>query len=246
MILIFLVSCGGGSGSNASSICDGKCGVVGLVVRSAKSFNPGTEHGRIVSYRVTITGDGIASPIVAEFDGTATEGRIDGVPVGSDRQVAVDAVNPKGLVIRQGETPVDIEGDGVANAEVTLESVPIFANIADGNIIDNTRLIFQLFAEPSGDIVVEDVTGGSSLALADASAADTAVNLDASTGMGRLSPVLQATGQHRYQVRNIVTGRSSVITVDVADGTKRRGAPFFAGGDNGSPDARRRVSCGTH
>ena len=246
-ILIFiLTSCGGTSTQNQSA-CEGTCGVVQLVVKGSKSFNPGIEHGRIVSYRVTISGEGIDSPIAAEFDGSATGGRIDGVPVGSNRQVTVEAVNPNSLVIRQGETAgVEIEGGKIVETEVALESVPIFTNIADGNTIDNTRLVFKIFADPTGDLVVEDVTADLVYILADASVSDTRVNLDASTGLGKLAPVLQPTGQRNYKVRNLATGRSSVITVNLSDGTKQKGAPFFAAGDKESPDARRRVSCGTH
>jgi hypothetical protein len=247
ILILILSSCGGGAPAGRQFDCTGACGVMQIVVKNAKSFNPGVEHGHIVSYRVTITGDGIESPIVSEFDGSVTEGRIDGVPVGSNRKITVDAINPNSLIIRQGETAgVEIAGGEIAKADVTLESVPIFTNIADGNTIDNTRLIFQIFADPSGELVVEDVSVDSSSVLADASAEDSRVNLDTSTGLGRLAPVLQPEGQHRYKVRNLVTGRSTIITVNLADGTKRKGAPFFAAGDTQLPDSRRRVSCGTH
>jgi hypothetical protein len=219
-----------------------------LVVKGSKSFNPNINHGKIVTYRVTISGEGIDQSIVAEFDGTATEGVIEGIPTGGGRQIVVEAINPNDAIIRQGEKgDVTVEGGRVAEVEVTLESVPIFTNIADGNSLDNTRLIFQIFSDPQNPVVVvEDATSAEASALADVSTQTTEINLDVSTGLGKLAPVLQPAGQHKYTVRNINTGRSSTVTVGLMDGTKRKGAPFFAAGDHGSPSARRRVSCGTH
>lgn len=249
LLLILISSCGGGSGSSSQnqSTCTGPCGVVKLVVKGSKSFNPNIEHGRIVTYHVTVTGEGIDLPVTAEFDGAATKGVIEGIPTGSNRKITVEAVNPNSIMIRQGETSgVSIQGGATANVEVTMESVPIFTNIADGNTIDNTRLIFQLFADPTSPVLVEDASGVSPSVLADVSTTNTEINLDTSTGLGRMSPALQSVGQHTYIVRNPVTGKSSAITVNLVDGTKRKGAPFVAAGANSSSAAQRRVSCGTH
>ncbi len=245
LIFAFLCSCGGSS--PVRSRCDGSCGAMQLSVKGSKSFNPNVEHGRIVAYRVTITGDGMDEPVVAEFDGQATEGTIDGVPAGSGRRIAVEAVNPNGASIREGEAAnVQVEGGRTADVEVSLESVPIFTNIADGNNVENTRLIFGIFAEPSGQVVIEETTNAAASILADAATNENEVALDVATGLGRFAPAMQSVGVKTYQVRNTATGRRSIVTVNLTDGSKRRGAPFLAGGDNSSPDARRRVSCGTH
>lgn len=247
IVLFLLASCGGGATSSDPSTCTGACGVVKLVVNGSQSFNPNIEHGRIVTYRVTISGDGIDSPITAEFDGTATEGVINGIPTGGGRQLVVEAVNPNSAIIRQGEkSDVKVEGGKTAEVEVTLESVPIFTNLADGNDLDNTRLAFQIFSDPANPVVVEDVTSDAPSALADVSTQAAEINPDTSTGFGKLAPVLQSTGQHKYTVRNVNTGRYSTVVVNLMDGTKRKGAPFFAAGDHASPGAKRRVSCGTH
>jgi hypothetical protein len=245
---LLLTSCGGGGSATSSSqsSCTGPCGVLKLAVTGSKSFNPKIDHGRIVTYRVTLSGDGIDPPIVATFDGGATEGVIDGIPTGSNRQIAVDAINPNDLTIRQGEkADVTVEGGKTADVEVNMEEVPIFTNVTEGSIIENTRLIFQIFSDPTNHVVVEDISNDASAALADISTMATEISLDTSTGLGRMAPALQPTGEHKYKVSDVNTGRSSVVTVKILDGTKRKGAPFVAAGSS-EPTARRRVSCGTH
>ncbi len=246
-VLVLLVSCGGGTNSGSRSACDGACGVLKVAVTGSKSFNPSIEHGRIISYRVTISGAGIETPIVAEFDGTATGGVIENIPVGADRQIVVEAVNANNAIIRQGEQGgVIIEGGNTAEVDVAMQAVPIFTNLADGNTLDNTRLVFQIFSDPANPVAVEDVTGTSSAILADASSTATQINLDVATGLGKMAPSLQPTGQRKYKVYDVVSGRFSEVTLNLNDGTKRRGAPLFATGDASKPDSKRRVSCGTH
>ena len=237
--LIFLTSCGG------SSLSMGDGGALKLIVKGAVSFNPNVEHGKIVSYRVTVKGLGMPAPVVAEFSGDAAEGVVTGIPIGEDREVIVEAINPNDLVIRQGEKQnVEIESGKVAEAEIILEPVPIFANIADGNTINNTRLIFSIFSDPSGHVVVEEITNNISAALVNASTSMPEVNLDAVTGLGKMAPEIQPPGQHSYQVKDLNTGRSSIINVVLVDGSKRKAAPFFAAGELGFNFSPSRVSHG--
>lgn len=238
--LIFLSSCGGGP-----SLQMGEGGAIKLVVKGAASFNPNIEHGRIVSYRVTVNGSDMSSPVVAEFSGDSAEGLISGIPIGEDREVVVEAINPNDLIIRQGEKQnIKIEGGKVAQTEIVLESVPIFANIADGNTIDNTRLIFKVFSDPTCRVVVEELTDNKGEALINASTAALELSMDAATGLGKMIPEIQPPGQHSYQVKDLNTGRSSVINVILVDGTKRKAASFVAAGEFGENFSPSRLSYG--
>ena len=238
-VILFLSSCG-----EYASIGSG--GALHIVVKGAQSFNPLIEHGRIVTYRVTVTASELDPPLVAEFSGDAQEGIVSDVPIGNDIKVVVEAINPNGLVIREGEKQnISVEGGKIAEAEVNLQSVPIFANIADGNTIDNTRLVFKVFSSPTSVIVVEEITNDVSAVLLDASTSSSEFNVDATTGLGKMIPELQAPGLHSYKVRDVNTGRSSIISVILTDGTKRKGAPFFGAGDHSDPYLRRRLSSGT-
>jgi len=205
-------------------------GSVAVVVSNSKSFDPNARHGRVESYVVTIEGEGIAEPIEASFEGDATEGIIDGVPVGRDRTVSVVAVNPNGATIRAGESSGVSITEGLTPVEVQMQAVPIFTNIRDGAAIDNTRLVFRLFSDPQNPVVAEEISDGVSSGIADASLGVAEIQLDVATGTGKLSPLVMPPGDRRFVVRDLVTGRSSSVLVKLLDGSKRRGAPFFGAG----------------
>ncbi|MBN1282868.1 MAG: hypothetical protein JXA24_03755 [Proteobacteria bacterium] len=203
-------------------------GALAVTVKNAASFDPAAEHGRIVSYRVSVSGEGIEEPIVALFDGGADGGVVAGVPVGEGRTVAVEAVNPNEAVIRAGESFGVKVGGGLTEVEVEMEAVPIFTNIAEGNAVDNTRLLFRIFSDPSNPVVVHEISHGADTALVDASTSLAELYLDESTGMGRFAPALMEPGRRSFEVRDLVSGRSSAASVLVLDGTRRRPAPLVA------------------
>lgn len=194
--------------------------LLAIKVVGAKSFNPNIKHGQIEKYLVTIEGEGIETPITAEFDGNASEGVIDGVPTGSDRKITIEAINPNKNIIRAGEIlGVDVD-DGLTEVSVEMQSVPIFANLADGASVENTRLTFELFADPNHKVGVEEV--GVSTNVSE-------INLDAATGIGVMKPPLISGGEHEFIVRDMETNRISKIKLKVSDGVKRKPAPFVAG-----------------
>lgn len=222
LVLIMAASCGGETPNNFSG------GALAVVIRGARSFNPSIEPGHIVRYAVSIEGPGIASPIVGEFPGGATEGIIEGVPVGDGREVRVIALNANGATIRAGEHGDVSVDDGLTVVDVDMEAVPVFTNLADGSVIDNTRLIFRLFSDPSHYLLVEEVGANASVALADVSTGAAGVHLDAATGLGRMSPRPLEPGNHKFTVTDIATGRHSSVNVHLLDGAKRRPAPLVA------------------
>lgn len=222
MTLFILTSCGGSfqtSGGNSA---------LAVKITSAKSFNPSINHGRIEKYRVTITGNGIDAPLSAEFSGDATEGTIDNVPTGDDRTVSVEAINPNSATIRAGEAEGVSVGGGINEVEVALEAVPIFTNLADGNTIDNTRLVFKIFSDPKNSVEVAELKEDAALPLIDPSINSAEINLNQSTGVGQLAPLLIASGEHIFTVRDTVTGRLSKAQVILVDGTKRKPAPVVS------------------
>lgn len=205
-----------------------------IKVRRAGNFNPNIEHGRIELYRISIEGEGMGAPIVAEFPGDAAEGIVEGVPAGRDRTVTVSAVNPNGQAVYAGEAEGVRVGGGVVSVEVELESVPIFTNLASGNSVDNTRLVLRVFADPDGQVVVEDFFEGGADVLIDAASNLPEIDLDISTGMGALAPAVLRAGGHRFVARDVLTGRYSEVSVRVTDGGGRSPAPFVAAGRCGA------------
>jgi hypothetical protein len=220
--LLVLGGCGGGAGGN------GDGGSVVINVTGAKSFDARAEHGRIERYEVRISGEGIENVIVADFAADATEGVVEGVPIGEGRRVDVRAINPNGSIIRAGEA-LGVKVDGGLNAvDVAMEAVPIFTNIASGNAVDNTRLIFKVFSDPAHPVIVEEVGAGGPLPMLDASRGVPEFQVDASTGMGRLAPAVMEPGKRTFAVTDLVTGRQSLALVRVLEGRGRRAAPVVS------------------
>lgn len=220
--------------AGCGSAPQGEGGAIAVEVIGAQSFNPRIAPGGIERFAVMIEGPGIATPLTAEFPGDAAGGIIEGVPVGSGRIIAVQAINANGAAIRAGEAHGVEVDDGLTNVAVELEAVPIFTNIADGAFIDNTRLVFRLFSDPAHGVVIDGEANGMTEALADASTGAVEIQLDASTGLGRCAPTPLPPGEYRFTVRDAVTGRSSVATVRLLDGSRQRGAPFVTAAQSGS------------
>lgn len=224
LALLALLSSCGGPGMTASGEAS-----LAIRVENAVPFDPSIAHGRVERYRVTIEGEGIAEPIVAEFDGEASEGTIENVPTGGDRLVSVTALNANAQSIRAGEAPgVAIHG-GTNEVAITLEAVPIFTNLADGNVVDRERLIMRILADPAHPVRIVDEVDAAAVVLADGAEERGCIQMNAATGEGRFVPQPLAHGWHRFTVRDAETGRESAARILLIDGA-RRPAPLVAAG----------------
>jgi hypothetical protein len=221
LTLLALAGCGGNMSGGSG---------IALKVMSVGGFSSNAEHGRIDKYRVTVTGEGIESPIEAEFPGDAEEGVIQDIPTGEDRTVEVRALNPNEVAIREGEAYEVKVGGGITEVPITLEAVPIFTNIAAGNTVENTRLVFKVFSDPINPVIVEEQIGAGFTPMIDASTSLAELYLDQSTGLGRIAPALMEPGERVFAVRDLVTGRMHRAGVTLVDGTGRRPAPIVPGG----------------
>jgi len=232
--ILMIASCGGNSGSsNSSTYSSNNTGTIKAIVTGSKSFNPNISHGKIVKYKITITGEGIEAPVVAEIDGTADSGTVEGVPSGDERTVRVEAINPNELSIRDGEVSgVHVSSGETEDVEITLESVPVFANIKSGASIPNTRFIVRVFSDPKDPVMVEDEFGGSIAAMTDVSTSGIEISPNVVTGIASISPALLSVGEHSLTAKNYRTNRSSNVIVRIIDGTKQKGAPFFSVKEN--------------
>ena len=220
LALLALAGCSAGPANESAG------GAISLKVVNAASFDPYADHGRIEKYRVTVNGEGIETPIVAEFAGDVKEGTVGDIPTGEERTVAVEALNPNEVAIREGEA-LDVNvGDGVTEVSIGMEAVPIFTNIADENTIDNTRLVFKIFSDPANPVMVKEYSDSVDRFLSDASTSLSEIYLDQSTGLGRFAPALMDPGARIFSAVDMVTGRSHEVDVTVVDGTSRRPAPI--------------------
>ena len=232
-LILALSACGHQTG-DPQKAPGGLSGAVKATVTGSKSFNPNISHGDIKSYKVTVTSGDMETPIEAFFDGSAGSGVVENVPAGRDRIVKVEAINSNEKIIRAGEeTGLVIVAGETAEAQIEMESVPVFANLNDGNAIPNTRFIARVFSDPADSVTIEDEFEGVSLPLFDLNLNDDELRPDMSNGEARFSPAPLPAGEHRLTVKNVRTGRSSTVTVRLTDGTKLRPAPLYSGGTAG-------------
>ncbi len=229
-----VTGCSGGHRVTLSECGDGPCGDVRLMVYGAKSPTALSPHGQVKMYRVSIAGPGIEGELIADFPGDAEEGFIENVPAGDDRLIVVRALNGQDLKIREGEAEgVQIQGGSTAEVDITMEPVPIFVDLRDRSIIENTRLIFRIYSESTAPSVVEDVFNAASTMLVDASTNVSEIAVDGATGLGRMAPALLDPGTHAFTVSDAATGRSNQVSVRLLDGSKRKPASLLAGSDVG-------------
>lgn len=219
--MFFLLHCGGEGASQGSSPRDG--GNLHVVVKNSTS--QATEpYARIAAYRVVVTGEGMATPIEALFSGESETGVIEGVPVGGNRLLTVEAVNNLDQTIRAGDSePFEVEGGKTATVPVELESVPIFVNVSPGSRIENTRLVLKAFSDPNTPLEFFEGGEGDASLMSE-------VFSDETRGIADYAPTLLPAGEHTFTVRHSVNGRWSRVSLDLLDGTRRRAAPLFSTG----------------
>ena len=236
LVLILLIpSCGDISRSaefdSNVEVSTGGSGAVKAIVLNSKSFSPNISHGQIVQYKVTVSAIDLEVPIVAAFDATAESGVVSGIPVGKNRIVKVEALNQNNAIIRDGETlNLEIKAGTVTEAVVQMLSVPVFANLSDGNSVPNTRFKALVFSDEKNPVSIEDEFDGVALPLFDVSANMAEVYPDISTGLASFLPALLPAGEHKFTARDIKTGRETSVTLYLADGEKRAPAMFYSAG----------------
>lgn len=225
-IALFL-PCGCGVGALRSGD-DANLGQVRLSVSHSKGVGEGQGYAKIKKYRVTVTGNGIIVPIIAEFDGTAVGGTVGDVPSGVDRTVSVEAINPKDKLIRLGVADgVSVVGGGSAEVLVELQAVPIFVNVDDGNVVVSNRLRFHLYSDPGDQLEILDSFEGADQTLHDISTGSAAVLADIQSGSATLVPTGIGYGSHTFVARSLQTGHQSSVTITVMDGSLIGGAPLY-------------------
>jgi hypothetical protein len=230
LVLLFLfASCGAGVYDRQDSVA--KTGSIKAIIIGSQSFNPNISHGKIIQYKVTISGDDFFEPVVETFDGAAESGVIDNVPAGDNRLLKVEAINQNNIKIREGETrELEITAGEVAEAEVKMESVPVFVNLNDGNIVPNTQFKVRIFSDPAEQITIEDEFNSVTLPLVDANINSAEISPDINSGFADIKPGLLPAGGHNFTVKNLKTGRSATVSIKLTDGTKLISAPLYSGG----------------
>lgn len=223
--LIALGGCGGSSGE----------GLLALKVIDARQ-PAGLQAGSslppllvVERFKIRITGEGIDPAIEQESDGKAHSIEINEIPAGHDRTILIEAYNFRGQVIRRREiTGVVIEPGIISPLEARLNTVPIFSNIAEGNVIASNRLLLRGYGEPASQLEIfaeqrELISSDTSEAL-----------ISPSLNLGEFSfkPGELPVGVHTFTVKDRETGESSQVTVVLVPAGQRPGRTIAAAAGN--------------
>lgn len=230
MFCFSVLACSAGDSSGTSS--NGFSHNLGLTISGSRSFNTSTIHGQIDHYRMTVTGDDIHKEITQDFGGTTDLAQMGGVPVGPNRTISVEALNPNGLVIRRGKAEgVTITAGVFSNITIVMHAVPIFTNITDKSAVAGRRLGLTIFGEPGSSLEVLRTDGGQSEMMSDQSVGNVLLDTTATDGLFKMDPADLDPGVHTFRIHDRNSDEYSEVTLTIYDSLVRPGVAVNAGGN---------------
>lgn len=227
LALIVLAACSG--------FGEGDVGIEGrnlaITALNSRSFNPDIVHGRIDYYQIKVTAPDLKIPFVARFGGSVDAAKMPGIPTGVDRTIAIEAINPNGLVIRRGaKEGVSVIPGEYSHIEIVMHSVPIFTNVADKSAVCNTNMDFRVFGEPGSKLEILEKMGGDMKAVIEPTTGRALVNTAPEEGMFEHTPGELKLGVHSFMVRDVDSEESSEVTLTLYQATVRPGIALVSGG----------------
>ncbi len=216
MLAMAFVTLGCGDLSFGRNASEGVRGLVSVKVLLPNNFNPRADHGRAVSFRVRVEAYDIEPAIEALFDGDASEGVLEEVPCGDDRRIIVDAVNPNGAVILYGESRSISVGEGTNTVDVPMAFVPVFTNLTDGSVVENSRLVVGVFADPESRLVISAQSESGSAEIS-AQASAVPFHTDANSWSLGVPAKKLPPGEYTFEVRDADTSLANCIRVRLVE-----------------------------
>lgn len=174
------------------------------------------EIQRVQSFVVTISGSDLSEDVVTSFSAETASMQVQDIPEGETRTLTVEALNSEGMVVRRRALEeITIDKDTTEPIVVSLNTVPLFTNLRDGNRIIVSRVRIRGVGEPGGRVVLEDSFNGSISPLLDISSDDVSLSTSAGAGDFNLVPASMNLGTHSLLVRDPDTEEFSEIKVRV-------------------------------
>lgn len=238
LIIVFLIFVLNGCGSNKNgSNVSGNQGYLYLQFSENQSFNPDIDHGQIDKFKVSITGDSLANPIVNYFPYDTEKAEFDGFEDGSSINVMVEAINYNEYVVRRGYSEeIQIQAGTDNPATVSINNVPIFANVKSGGTVKLNRFVPKIFAPGEIQFEIIDTFNGEDEKLEDQVSGDVSFSIN-SSDEDSVKPVyisFLSTGTHQLKVRDIDTGETTTITINAEEASDLPALATTAGGYVGS------------
>lgn len=235
---------GGGDGFLAIEIEDSRqpegLDVDSLALPGAKeAVNPigkDASNPLIVSnFRVTITGEGIETPLITEADGAAGQIQVLGISPGK-RNILIEASNDGDEVIRRRLIEeVEINAGVVTPIKTSLNTIPVILNFKDNACVLSSYFRVYGFGEPGTTLLVKSVSDGSGeVSLSESTGGESVVvSPSVSTGLFEFRPDRRVAGKQKILLVDEATGESSSKTVTLVDAEDRPGFQFVSAGAHG-------------
>lgn len=231
LILVNLMSC------HSSKEAPDNQGYLKLSFIENQSFNPDIEQGQIDKFKITISGEDLPSTIVNYFPYDTDNAHFDGLTAGSSVDVMVEAINYNGYVVRRGYSPtINIGAGTTQTAQISINNVPIFANVKDGASVDINRFVPKIFAPGGLEFELVDDINNQEISLQDEISGDVTFSIsDADTDATQpiFIPFLSP-GTHQLKVRDVNTGESTIISINAREASTKPALMTTAGGYLGS------------
>lgn len=200
---------------------------------STQQFETTIDHGQVREYRITITADDGTAPIVHYFLAGTTEAQFDSFASGATLNITAEVINVNGQVIRRGQVrDLHIVGGQIIPVDMLVRTVPIFANLRDGARVPQNRLLPKIFVAAATELELWDNAESGSRQLVNALTDEPSFSLSLSEephvaplAIGSLPP-----GQHELSVRDVKSGESSQVSIEILPPVQNQVLPTTAGG----------------
>lgn len=196
-------------------------------------FQTAIDHGQLREYRITILAGEGSTPIVRYFPAGTAEARFDSFAAGSMLDITAEVINVNGQVIRRGRVEdLKIEGGRIVPVDMSVNPVPIFANLREGARVPQNRFLPRVFVAGSTELELWDHTDSGVRQLVNALTAEPSFSLSdsAEPHVAALSVGILPTGQHELSLRDARSGESSQVSIEILPPVRKQILPSTAGG----------------
>lgn len=208
LALVFVLSCTRHENIELSLIIENALAPAGLSAESLPTIQ------RVSRFVITVTGEDLEEPVIINLDSDTTGTSLRDLPEGTSRTLLVEALNSEGMVVRRRQIDgITINKDNTEPIVVSLNTVPLFTNLRNGNRVIVDRLMMLGVGEPGGSLEINDEYDGSIGVLFDMAVNDSLITPSMSMGDFSFLPPTLSQGMHTFTLSDLDTGESSQVTV---------------------------------
>lgn len=232
-------ACGGGAGGSSAAGTRASSAsapaTLHLVVAEEESFSPEkTPYNTVDHFVITVSGEGLASPLVQEFAAGISSAEITGISEGAVVDVKVEAFNPGGVVFKRGVAENVQIDSSIQEALLHIRQVPIFVNAVDGGSFYANRLRFVGFADPDHSVsLLAKGEDGEVVGILD-SEGRSLWQGSADTGLFNVYPSGLEAGDYTLTLLDGDNRESTSISVTIEPALNAKPLQFTSGGTLGS------------